>query len=67
MRLAKMKTNIKQVENWWTYDETCDKCGVLICGHERYHTAKPDIKEADFCIGCLKYLRENHIPYETAK
>lgn len=62
-----MKIDIKQSGMWWSWIENCDKCGKLILNHSSQSSREPDIKEADFCVDCLRCLIDNNIPYETAK
>lgn len=62
-----MKTNINSNGMWWSYTETCDKCGKLIFGCEVLHSEKPDINEADFCVECLRHFLDNNISYESIK
>ena len=62
-----MKTDIIQSGMWWSWIENCDKCGNLIRTHLTRSSCEPDMKEADFCVKCLRYLIDNQIPYEDAK
>lgn len=62
-----MKTHIEKNGIWWTYTETCDRCGKLIYDHNWQFTKEPDANEADFCSDCIGHLLDNDIPYEVAK
>ena len=62
-----MKSEFRQNGMWWSWVETCDRCGATICGHETKTTQNPNLEEVDFCGPCLRYLMDNKIPYETAK
>lgn len=72
-----MKTNIKEVDlhgkshkgaGWWTWTETCDKCGKTIYVSSSFMSSKkPDVNETDFCVNCYRELIKNKIPYEKAK
>lgn len=62
-----MKTDIKQNGMWWSWIESCDKCGELIHNHSVQSSCEPNTKEADFCVECLRYLLDNNIPYKNAK
>ena len=71
-----MKTNIRRVDyggnsnvfgKWWTWDETCDRCGVNTRDSFFMTSVKPDESEADFCSDCIRYLMDNNIPYSEAK
>lgn len=62
-----MKTEVMHEDNWWSYIETCDRCGKTVLDHAWKCSAKPDTNEADFCVDCYRYLLDNHVPYEVAK
>ena len=62
-----MKIGVKQDGMWWSWIETCDKCGKLIHTNSVQYSYNPNIEEADFCVNCMLYLIDNNIPYETAK
>lgn len=62
-----MKIGVKQDGMWWSWIETCNKCGKLIHNHSIQYSSKPDIEEADFCAECIRSLIDNNIPYEEAK
>ena len=62
-----MKSDIKHEGRWWSFIETCDRCGEFIQGHGWRQSSEPDTQEADFCIECLQYLLHNNVPYENAK
>ena len=62
-----MKTNIKKDGMWWSWYETCDRCGKVIADEEWRSTEKPDPEEVDFCVHCLKHFLDNNIPYSLTK
>ena len=62
-----MKTNIKKSGMWWSWDETCDRCGKTIRDEDWQTTKEPDTGEADFCVDCLHYLLNAGISYTVAK
>lgn len=72
-----MKTNIQEIDfhgnihkgsGWWSWTETCDKCGKKIHGSSSFMTSKkPDATEKDFCVNCYCKLIKNKIPYEKTK
>ena len=62
-----MKRNIQRDGKWYRWDETCNRCGTVICDHNLLHSQKPDTDEVDFCSTCMRHLIDNNIPYETAK
>jgi hypothetical protein len=56
-----MKTNLTITDSnpkglmlWYTWTETCDKCGATIqeVGDWK-HSEKPNMAEKDYCIKCL--------------
>lgn len=61
-----MKTNIQHKGMWWSWNETCDRCGETIHDEQSRTTGEPDTKEADFCLDCLRYLMDNDISYSEA-
>ena len=62
-----MKISVKQDGMWWSWIETCDKCGKLIHNNSVRYSCEPNIEEVDFCVDCMRYLIDNNIPYEAAK
>lgn len=48
---------------WYSWKETCDRCGNIIHGHEVETTAKPNMSESDYCIACLEHALKNNIRY----
>lgn len=62
-----MKTNIKKNGHWWSWYETCDRCGKVIVDEGWNSTKEPNTEEVDFCIHCLKYFLDNNIPYSFTK
>lgn len=62
-----MKVDVKQSGMWWSWIETCGRCGRLIRSHSTQVSRKPDMEEVDFCVECLRYLLDNNIPYTDAK
>lgn len=70
-----MKFNIKQTDyygnvctdgKWWSWDETCDRCGTDCQHSDVITTEKPNVDEADFCIRCCRELMDQGVPYEAA-
>lgn len=61
--IIKMKTNIKKDGRWWSWHETCDRCGKVISDEDWSSTEEPNTEEVDFCVHCLKYFLDNNIPY----
>lgn len=67
-----MKNNVTEVQykdnttpqkgsGWWTWDETCDRCGKIIRKYGEWQMGYPksqgvDITEEDLCLDCLRYL-----------
>ena len=46
---------------WWSWIETCDKCGSHIHGHEVETLTKSNTEEKDYCICCLRnFLDSKH-------
>ena len=62
-----MKKDIRQNGMWWSWIETCDRCGKLIYNHSVQNSKEPDMEQADFCVECIRYLLDNDIPYVDAK
>ena len=62
-----MKKDIRQNGMWWSWIETCDRCGKLIYNHSVQNSKEPDMEDADFCAECIRYLLDNNIPYADAK
>lgn len=71
-----MKTQIEQVNydnvpdingRWWSWNETCNRCGNVVQHKSTMSTAKPNTQEIDFCCDCMRYFLDNKIPYEKAK
>ena len=66
-----MKTNIRRLNyngkpnptngKWWSWDETCDKCGAD-CGKSGWTTTeKPDTTEKDYCLNCIRQLLDERV------
>ena len=67
-----MKSDVKQNAMWWSWVETCDKCGDTIRGHETQTSRPPNLEEIDLCSPCLRhfitcYLIDHNVPHETAR
>ena len=62
-----MKEGIKHEGMWWSFIETCDRCGSLVQDYNVKQTNEPDVQELDFCYYCLKYFLDNKITYEEIK
>ena len=66
-----MKSNIKKwpfntttsssVNFWYSWTETCDRCGKLIHDNDLQTSKEPNLEEKDYCIDCLReLLKEKH-------
>lgn len=62
-----MKTNIKKDGCWWSWYETCDRCGKVITDEDCSSTKESNTEEVDFCAHCLKYFLDNNISYSFTK
>lgn len=62
-----MKTDTKKDRRWWSWYETCNRCGKVITDEDLSSTKKPNTEEVDFCVHCLRYFLDNNIPYSFTK
>lgn len=75
--MIKMKVNVAEVKysnpvmlctgsGWWTWTEICDKCGKISRDSgDALANGRPDTKEEDLCIDCLRHLLDEKIRREN--
>ena len=65
--IKSIKTQQRRGKTWYSWVEICDKCGKTIQSHNVLCSEPPKENEVHFCVGCMRYLLDNCIPYDVAK
>ena len=55
-----LQGNLQKGSGWWTWEETCDRCGKVIkTVGSHFNKSYPSPLEVTFCDKCLEDLRQS--------
>jgi len=57
----KMKTDIKQIGNWWKWNEYCNNCAKQIRDYNSSSSEEPERDKEGFCLDCLRKISDGII------